>query len=34
MYKADRERILHPHALGVLLATIVNIYLKYGKCLS
>lgn len=34
MYDADRERILHLHALGVPLATIVDVPLKYGKYLS
>lgn len=34
MYDADRERILHLHALGVPLATIVDVHLKYGKYLS
>ena len=34
MYDADRERILHLHALVVSLATIVDVYLKYGKYLS
>ncbi len=30
----DRERILHLHGLGVSLATIANVHLKYGKYLS
>ena len=34
MYDADRERILHLHALGVPLATIVDVHLKYSKYLS
>ena len=34
MYDADRERILHLHALGVPLTTIVDVHLKYGKYLS
>ena len=34
MYDADRERILHLHALGVPLATIADVRLKYGKYLS
>ena len=34
MYDADRERILHLHALSVPLATIVDVHLKYGKYLS
>ena len=34
MYDVDRERIRHLHALGVPLATIVEVHLKYGKYLS
>lgn len=34
MYDADREHILHLHALGVPLATIVGVHLKHGKYLS
>ncbi len=34
MYDADRERILHLHALGVPLGTIVKVHLQYGKYLS
>ena len=34
VYDADRERILYLHALGVPLATIVDVHLKYSKYLS
>ena len=34
MYDADPARILHLHALGVPLTTIVDVHLKYGKYLS
>lgn len=34
MYDADRERILHLHAVSVPLATIMDVHLKYGKHLS
>jgi DNA invertase Pin-like site-specific DNA recombinase len=34
MYDVDRERILHLHALGVPLATIVRVHLGYGRYLS
>ncbi len=33
MYDANRARILHLHALGVPLSTIVHVHLKYGKYL-
>ena len=31
MYDADRKLMLHLHALGVPLAAIVNVHLKYAK---